>query len=153
MTRGVLIMHHSSRFRILLLSPFLLSACVQGQGVAPTQGLRVSTTPAGATAVSSYGDQCTTPCTIFLPTDKGGDVTVSKTGYETTTVNIGTKFDKAGAALEAPDLADPASTAVSAVFLAAFGKGMYKNLERNRLDLVLEPVASPETGGEAAAVN
>ncbi|VAW08141.1 hypothetical protein MNBD_ALPHA05-918 [hydrothermal vent metagenome] len=143
-------MYHSSRFRILLLSPFLLSACVQGQGVVASEVLRIKTSPAGATAVSSYGDECVTPCHLFLPTDKGGEVTISKAGYETQTIAIGTKFDTVGTALRTPDYVDPSDVVFDAVLLAAFGKGMYKNLEPNRINIVLMPIDLPENAQEAS---
>ncbi len=137
-----------ARLTLILGASIYLSSCVGAPRVLATQGLRVISNPEGATVISPSGGECVTPCTIFLSTDKGGEVTVSKAGYKPQTVKIGTKFDKVGAALEAPDIVDPASVAISAVFFAAFGKGMYKKLDRNRLDVVLELAGGPELNDE-----
>lgn len=68
---------------------FALSACaMQGQGQLASnegpnlQNVRVTTSPAGVTATSYAGYQCTTPCTLKLSSKKGGLITFEKPGYE-----------------------------------------------------------------------
>lgn len=134
-----------------LMSTLFIYGCVQGQGATPSEGVRVRSDPEGATVQTSFGDTCISPCTIFLPTKSGGDVTISKDGFETQTTTIGTKFDKVGVALDAPNVADPASAAVSAGFLAIFGKSTYRNLDRHRLKVTLVPM--DESNAEAASAS
>ena len=128
---------------IIIFIALFCSACINGRGVTPQQGVRVSTTPSGATATSSYGNSCTTPCVLFLPTDNGGEIVVEKDGYHSETVQIDAKFDRFSATTDAAfDSVYPEDAAIDLAFLAVFGKGSYQKLDTHRLNITLTPLVA-----------
>ena len=65
---------------LILVSFFFLSACAT-----ITRGTKdtfvINTNPSGATAITSHGYTCTTPCSLSLPRKENFVVTVKKDGY------------------------------------------------------------------------
>jgi hypothetical protein len=53
-----------------------------------TQDFVINTVPSGANARLSTGETCVTPCTLRRPRNEEFSVTISKDGFETTTVMV-----------------------------------------------------------------
>ena len=63
------------------------------------EDVRIETTPNDAKVVTSLNHTCqTNPCIVKVPRKDSFQVTASKQGYETKTVNVGTKVSGKGAA-------------------------------------------------------
>lgn len=125
-----------------------LGGCVSGRGLAATQVVPVYTYPAGAHVVTSYGDSCTTPCRVPLPLDRGGSILVSMSGFEPQKIEIGSRVSARHVSDTVLDGVDPMDAGLNLAFAALSGPGVYKELERNRVELVLKPLdeAKPEEG-------
>ena len=63
-----------------------------------TDRVAIQSTPDGATATSSLGGSCTTPCALEAARDASFSVTVSKAGFTSQTVAVGTRIASEGAA-------------------------------------------------------
>ncbi|MEE9375897.1 MAG: translation initiation factor 2 [Rhizobiaceae bacterium] len=63
-----------------------------------TEDVTIKTTPADANVVTSLNHVCqTNPCVVKVPRKESFQVTASKPGYETKTINVGTKVSGKGA--------------------------------------------------------
>ena len=138
----------ATRGLIALILATSLGGCVSGRGLAASQVVPVYTYPAGAHVVTSYGDSCTTPCRVPLPLDRGGSILVSLSGFEPQKIEIGSRVSARHVADTALDGADPLDAGLNLAFAALSGPGVYKELERNRVEVVLKPLgdAKPEEG-------
>lgn len=127
----------------------LLSGCVGGNPLVNKGRVKIRTSPEGALATSEYGDSCTTPCSLFLRTSKGGTIRISKAGYEAETVSIGTYFDEAEMVFDGAREAvrpDPFRIAVNGLLTLVDAKGQYRKLDTRRVNVALLLLGSrPQT--------
>ena len=133
---------------IVLAVTASLGGCVSGRGLAASQVVPVYSYPAGAHVVTSYGNSCTTPCRVPLPLDRGGSILVSLSGFEPQKIEIGSRVSARHVSDTALDGVDPLDAGLNLAFAALSGPGVYKELERNRVEVVLKPLdeAKPEDG-------
>ena len=85
------------RLSALAVAGMSLTACatvVRGTN----DHFRVESTPPGATATTSHGFTCTTPCTMELPRKSEFDVTVKLAGYKDYDMHISNAMSGEGAA-------------------------------------------------------
>ena len=89
----------SLSIRVLLMGLFMLTFIGCASVTRGTKDVFViETTPSGATATSSDGWQCQTPCSMSVKRRGAFVVTVTKEGYETVTSTVNSSVDTAGGA-------------------------------------------------------
>lgn len=143
--------------RLALLGAILMASAgcaqmqfVKGHGLKPSETVRVVTLPAGATATSSYGQSCTTPCYLPLLRAEGGDLTVSLDGFRTERFTVTSSVsDHQIARRSTQYLAesidpDPVSLALTAVAGILDGRGGVMELDQRDYDIELIPLAPGE---------
>jgi hypothetical protein len=81
-----------------LCAVFVVSSCASiTRGT--QENVRIETTPQDAKVVTSFNHTCSTnPCIVSVPRKDSFQVTASKDGYISQTVNVGTKVSGKGAA-------------------------------------------------------
>lgn len=131
---------------IVLAVTASICGCVSGRGLAASQVVPVYSYPAGAHVVTSYGNSCTTPCRVPLPLDRGGSILVSLSGFEPQKIEIGSRVSARHVADTALDGVDPLDAGLNLAFVALSGPGVYKELERNRVEVVLKPLDETTPG-------
>lgn len=76
--------------RLLLVSACVLSAagCSSWPLSESSQSLQLSSTPAGATATTSMGQSCQTPCSLTVTGNSDFTVTFAQSGYLPQTITV-----------------------------------------------------------------
>lgn len=125
----------------------LLTGCVGGDVLSRNAPVKIESSPPGAMATSEYGDSCTTPCSLRLPTDRGGSIRIAKAGYEDYETYVGSHFSKVkagvGTAADTAYYVDDPSPIVAGVDVldAAFNsKSKYRYLDSYSVYARLAPV-------------
>ena len=118
---------------ILLLSIFVLSSCAT-----ITRGTKdtfvINSNPSGATAITSHGYTCVTPCSLNLPRKENFVVTVRKTGYCDVQATVASSTGTAGKVDMAGNILMGGIIGLGADAMT----GATKDLIPNPLDIVLE---------------
>jgi hypothetical protein len=82
---------------LVAIAAFMLAGCAtMTRGT--TERIQIVSSPDGASAASSIGNSCSTPCTIEVSRKSEFTLTVMKDGYEPATVPVTTHVSGAGAA-------------------------------------------------------
>ncbi|WP_162627688.1 hypothetical protein [Erythrobacter sp. KY5] len=146
---------NKQRIATIAICAALVSGCAQrqfvkGHGLAPSETVYIVTSPAGAQASSSYGQECVTPCYLPLLREKGGEVTVALEGHHTERFRVTSSVDEAliaqrshSVAIEAID-PDPISILLTAIGQAADGKGGVMSLDERDFEIAMRPLLPGE---------
>ena len=132
---------------LLFIAIVFVSGCVSSKPLKRSAAIKVVTSPAGALAETEYGDSCYTPCSLRLLRNRGGEITLSKEGYEQQIHSIGSHIDKDYASGEvainsvvyATD-PDPITALFDALPLIVDPKATFKVLDEDRITVQLTPL-------------
>ncbi len=79
----------------MVMRPLLVTACVLGVAGCSSwplsessQSLQLQSTPAGATAITSMGQSCQTPCSVTVTSNSDFTVSFSQSGYLPQTITV-----------------------------------------------------------------
>jgi len=104
------------------------------------EDVAINAMPSGTNIQTSNGHQCQTSCVVKVPRKDSFTVTASKTGYQTETVNVGTKVSGGGAAGMAGNLLLGGIIGIGVDAATGAALDHYPN----PVNIVLEPVGVPQ---------
>lgn len=136
------------RIGACLIALFASGCAVNGHSFLKRSApVKIATNPAGAVATSEYGDSCVTPCSLRLLMSRGGDITITKEGYEPYIAEIGSSVSKTkaffGSTADAAyylDDPDIATFAIDAVDNLVNADSKYKSLDAYSIAVRLMPI-------------